>query len=102
MLQYTALIAAYKACPPYGTRTRYLSLSTPVCYPMFSRAPQIHTYIHMRSYMHRPTYAYIHVHALSDLTTQYHDQTKWSSTAACKIEAQKVEEAQAVGCMEAR
>src|SRR5678815_4162233 len=25
-LQYTALIAAYKAYPPYGTRTRYLSL----------------------------------------------------------------------------
>ena len=28
------VIAAYKACPPYGTRTRYLSLSLPVCYPM--------------------------------------------------------------------
>ena len=38
-LQYTALIAAYKACPPYGTRTRYLSLSMPVCYPMRYRAP---------------------------------------------------------------
>src|SRR5688572_16597674 len=29
-LQYTALIAAYKAYPLYGARTRYLSLSTPV------------------------------------------------------------------------
>src|SRR5688572_13660232 len=29
-LQYMVLIAAYKACPPYGARTRYLSLSTPV------------------------------------------------------------------------
>src|SRR5688572_2803067 len=28
-LQYTALIAAYKAYPPYGARTQYLSLSTP-------------------------------------------------------------------------
>ena len=28
-LRYTALIAAYEAYPPYGTRTRYLSLSTP-------------------------------------------------------------------------
>src|ERR1043165_9700959 len=28
-LQYTALIAAYKACPTYGARTRYLSLPTP-------------------------------------------------------------------------
>src|SRR5688572_31360629 len=28
-LQYTALIAAYQAYPPYGARTRYLSLSTP-------------------------------------------------------------------------
>src|SRR5688572_29607379 len=40
-LQYTALIAAYKACPPYGTRIRYLSLSTPVCYPMRYQAPQM-------------------------------------------------------------
>ena len=29
-LHYTALIAAYKEYPPYGARTRYLSLSTPV------------------------------------------------------------------------
>src|SRR5688572_22063696 len=29
-LQYTALIAAYNAYPPYGARTRYLSLSMPV------------------------------------------------------------------------
>src|SRR5688572_11004539 len=28
-LQYTALIAAYKAYSPYGARTRYLSLSVP-------------------------------------------------------------------------
>src|SRR5688572_29424579 len=28
-LQYTALIAAYEACPPYGARTRYLTHSTP-------------------------------------------------------------------------
>src|ERR1043165_5139895 len=32
-LQYMALIAAYKACPPYEARTRYLSHSTPDVIP---------------------------------------------------------------------
>src|SRR5688572_15742479 len=55
-LQYTTLIAAYKACPPYGTRTSFYyelncrmstlrdSNSVPLalcarCYPMRYRAP---------------------------------------------------------------
>src|SRR5688572_33029595 len=44
-LQYTALIAAYKAYPPYGARTRYLSLSTPVVIQC-AIGPPIYVYIY--------------------------------------------------------
>src|SRR5688572_19443936 len=38
-LQYTAIIAAYKAYPPYGARTQYLSLSSPAVIQRATRPP---------------------------------------------------------------
>src|SRR5688572_19091785 len=51
-LQYTALIAAYKAYPPYGARTRYLSLSTPdVIQSAIAPLPRYMHYTDIRTYI---------------------------------------------------